>query len=65
MSQPSPTIITATELKQKSGEIMRRAVQTGEVFLVKRGGYPTVVIVAQADYAKLLGQANQSDPDPA
>ena len=53
MPATKPTVITATELKHKSGEIMRRAAQDGEHFIVERARYPIVVILAVQDYERL------------
>ena len=62
MSATKPTVITATELKHKSGEIIRRAAQDGEHFIVERAGYPIVVILAVQTYAKLKKQRAPHDP---
>lgn len=48
-----PTVITATELQQKSGQILRRAHQEGEQFIVERSGYAVVVILSVQDYEAL------------
>lgn len=40
-----PTVISATEAKNRFGEIIRRAYRDGETFIVERGGLPVVMIV--------------------
>ena len=48
-----PTIITSTYFQQNFGEVMRRAVNNGESFIVQRGGLSVFVIVPVAEYDTL------------
>ena len=52
MPKAKPTIITATEMQKKSGEIIRRAHKEGEHFIVERDGYPVVAIIPIDDYRR-------------
>jgi prevent-host-death family protein len=58
MPKNKPTIITATEMQKKSGEIIRRAHKGGEHFIVERDGYPVVAIVRVDEYRKWLLNKN-------
>ena len=59
--QKKPTVITATELQNKSGQILRRAHQEGEQFIVERSGYKVAVILSIQDYdaLKMMGTSRQ------
>jgi prevent-host-death family protein len=61
MPKSQSTIITATELKHKSGEIIRRAAKNGEHFVVERSGYPVVAIVPIQDYQQLTSSNDTGD----
>ena len=47
----TPTVITATQMQQKSGWILKQAFQQGQHFVVERGGYPVVAIIPIQEYA--------------
>ena len=49
-----PDVVTATEAKVHFGELMRRVVERREPVYVERGGRPQVVVLAVADYERLL-----------
>jgi prevent-host-death family protein len=49
-----PTVITATELQQKSGQILRRIFQDREHFIIERGGYPIAVVIPVQDYSQSI-----------
>ena len=49
-----PDVFTATEAKVHFGELMRRVVERREPVYVERGGRPQVVVLAVADYERLL-----------
>lgn len=51
------TVVSATDARVHFGELMRRAVETGEPITVERGGNPYVVVVSAEVFARL--QANQ------
>lgn len=53
-SPPKPTIITATEMQAKSGQVIRRAFQHGEHFVVERDGYPVIAILPITDFYRLV-----------
>jgi len=40
-----PTVISATEAKNRFGEVIRRVYRDGETFIVERDGLPVVMIV--------------------
>jgi prevent-host-death family protein len=45
--------VTATEAKARLGELMRRAVDTGDAVIVESRGAPQVVIVPYDEYQEL------------
>ena len=45
--------VSATEARVRFGEVMRRAVDGGEVVFVERGGRPAVVVLSVAAYEDL------------
>jgi prevent-host-death family protein len=47
-------VISATEAKNRFGEIIKRAYLGEEHLIIKRGGIPVVVIVPMSDYEKLI-----------
>ena len=47
-------IIPATEARVRFGEVLRRAVEFGERFIVERAGEQQVVILSIADYQQLI-----------
>lgn len=46
-------IVTATEAKARLGELMRRAVDTGDAVIVESRGKPQVALVPYVEYAEL------------
>ena len=55
-----PTTITATELQQQSGSIIRRAFG-GEHIVVERSGYPMVVVISVDDYEQLTQSVDKDE----
>ncbi|HIC95737.1 TPA: type II toxin-antitoxin system Phd/YefM family antitoxin [Candidatus Bipolaricaulota bacterium] len=45
-----PATITATEAKNRFGEVIRRVYKNGETLIVERGGLPVVVIMPIQEY---------------
>jgi len=59
-----PTLVTATEMKLKSGEILRRVYQDKESFFVERGGYRIAAILPAEEYQQQKQQiANSNNKD--
>jgi prevent-host-death family protein len=48
------TVVTATEAKNRFGEIIKRAYLSEEHLIIQRGGIPVVAIVPMADYERLI-----------
>lgn len=57
MSDTKLTTITATELQQKHGQLLKRVYQNSERLMVKRGGYDIAVILSVQDYGNLVEAA--------
>ena len=54
--------LSATEARIRFGELMREVVERQEPVIVERGGKPQVVVLAVAEYERLLGaQREQAD----
>ena len=47
-------IVTATEAKARLGELMRRAVDTGDAVIVESRGKPQVALIPYVEYEELL-----------
>jgi prevent-host-death family protein len=45
-----------TEARVRSGDLMRRVVESGETLLVERGGKPQVAVVSLAEYDRLRAE---------
>ncbi|MFQ6099878.1 MAG: type II toxin-antitoxin system Phd/YefM family antitoxin [Anaerolineae bacterium] len=45
-----PATITATEAKNRFGEVIRRVCKGGETLIVERGGLPVMAIVPMQEY---------------
>lgn len=58
-TQPTTTI-TATELKHKSGELLRRVAEQRERFLIKRDGYSVAVLLSVEEYLSLATKEEES-----
>jgi prevent-host-death family protein len=54
-------VVSATEARVHFGELMRRAVQTGEPIIVERDGKPIVVVLHIGEYERLLRGQQQGD----
>lgn len=46
-----PIVISATEAKNRFGEVIRRVYRDGETFIVERDGLPVVMIVPVREYS--------------
>jgi prevent-host-death family protein len=53
-NQKHPTLISATDLNRRSGELLKRVTIHGEHFLIERNGYPLAVIISIADYNRYV-----------
>jgi prevent-host-death family protein len=53
-------MVTATEVKNRFGEIIKGAYLRDEHLIVKRGGIPVVAIISIQDYTKLIAPADLS-----
>ncbi len=55
--KPTPTIriVSATEAKNKFGEIIKHAYASDEHLIVEKSGIPVVAIIPMADYQQLIG----------
>ena len=51
-------MVTATEVKNRFGDIIKGAYLRDEHLIVKRGGIPVVAIISIQDYTKLVSSAN-------
>jgi prevent-host-death family protein len=65
MSASKTTIVTATELKQNSGALIKQAAQEGTHFIIERNGYSVAVLIPFKDYeawqtSNLLDNSNLS-----
>ncbi|MDQ5826306.1 MAG: type II toxin-antitoxin system Phd/YefM family antitoxin [Chloroflexota bacterium] len=54
MKKPIIRVVTATEAKNRFGDIIRGAYLREEHLIVKRDGVPVVAIVPMSDYERLL-----------
>ena len=54
-------VVSATEARIRFGELMRRAVESRQPIIVKRGGKPHVVVMSVDQYEQLLLRQKQSD----
>lgn len=52
-----PSVIPATELNRRSGEVLRRVALHHEHILIQRDGYPLAVIIPISEYKKSAGRA--------
>lgn len=59
MSNKQPTIITATELKLRSGEVIKRTCQDREHFIVERDGYAVIAIIPLPVYQHCVAESSQ------
>ena len=59
--RPSVKVVTATEAKNRFGEIIKGAYLRQEHLIVKRDGIPVVAIVPMADYERLVSPEELPD----
>jgi prevent-host-death family protein len=45
-----PATITATEAKNRFGEVIRRVCKNGETLIVERGGLPVMAMIPMPEY---------------
>ncbi|MDE3089053.1 MAG: type II toxin-antitoxin system prevent-host-death family antitoxin [Chloroflexota bacterium] len=64
--KPKPTVrvVSATEAKNKFGEIIKPAYASDEHLIVEKSGIPVVAIIPMADYQQLVG-ARAVEPEVA
>lgn len=60
---PKPTIISATEMHKKRGEIIKRSYRNGEHFIVEKDGIPLVAIVPIQTYKAVFAPTTQPDDE--
>lgn len=58
--QPKVKVVTATEAKNRFGELIKGAYLRAEHLIVKRDGIPVVAIVPMDVYARLVNSADLS-----
>jgi len=54
MKSPNVRTVSATEAKNKFGEIIKRAYAADEHLIVEKSGIPVVAIIPMADYRQLV-----------
>lgn len=54
MNKPKVRIVTATEAKNKFGEMIKHAYASDEHLIVEKSGIPVVAIIPIADYQQLM-----------
>ena len=54
MKSPTVRVVSATEAKNKFGEIIKRAYAADEHLIVEKSGIPVVAIIPMADYQQLV-----------
>ena len=52
---PTVRVVSATEAKNKFGEIIKHAYASDEHLIVEKSGIPVVAIIPMADYQQLVG----------
>ena len=52
--QPKVRVVSATEAKNKFGEIIKHAYASDEHLIVEKSGIPVVAIIPMADYQRLV-----------
>lgn len=55
--------ISATEAKNRFGDVIRRAYRSQEHLVVERGGIPVVAIVPISDYERFLTQVSDDEKE--
>jgi len=61
LKKPTIRVVTATEAKNRFGDIIRRAYIGEEHLIVQRDGIPVVAIVPMTDYERLVNPADLPD----
>lgn len=56
--QPMVRVVSATEAKNRFGEMLKGAYQRSEHLVVERGGIPVAVIVPIQDYEQLIEEGD-------
>lgn len=56
--QPMVRVVSATEAKNRFGEMLKGAYQRAEHLVVERGGIPVAVIVPIQDYEQLIEESD-------
>jgi len=56
-STPTVRIVSATEAKNKFGEMIKRAYASDQHLIVEKSGIPVVAIIPMADYQQLVGSS--------
>jgi prevent-host-death family protein len=51
-----PATITATEVKNRFGQVVRRVYKNGETLIVERGGLPVLVMMPLQEYKAIREQ---------
>jgi len=51
-----PATITATEVKNRFGQVVRRVYKNGETLIVERGGLPVLVMMPLQEYQTIREQ---------
>ena len=64
MKVPNVRTVSATEAKNKFGEIIKRAYAADEHLIVEKSGIPVVAIIPMADYRQLVSPP-VAVPEPA
>ncbi len=57
MGKPKVRVVTATEAKNKFGEMIKHAYASDEHLIVEKSGIPVVAIIPIADYEQLVPEA--------
>jgi prevent-host-death family protein len=63
--RPTVRVVSATEAKNRFGEVIREAYEADQQVIVEKGGLPVVAIISMADYEKLLSMSASTKPEQA
>ena len=56
--------LSATEVKNRFGRVLREIMQTGNPIIVQRGNKPVAVIMSMAEYERVFAdELQESEPD--
>ncbi len=64
-NSPTVRVVSATEAKNKFGEIIKHAYAADEHLIVEKSGIPVVAIIPMADYQQLVGAPTVGEPKAA